>query len=89
MSEISSQIPKEVKIDVRYYAYSQTPNGGRIELRGDTDSFESSATIADSIKKVEKLTEVKRRDESWKPGSNKKILDFNITANLTGENDGS
>ena len=73
LQQLSEAIPKEHKLDVIRYHFSPGANGtGRLVLKGETDTFDSSAAILDALKKMEAMDGVEEKSSGYKPGSDKK-----------------
>lgn len=81
LEEISNALPKELKVDVVLYRYSFTESGqGRLVLRGETDTYDSSTAILEALKKVSVLSSVEEKESGYKPGTDQKVVEFTIQA---------
>jgi general secretion pathway protein L len=90
LQEISAAIPKETKLDVTMYQYTDNPDGtGRVVIKGETDTFDAFAAILEAMKKVDVLTEVQEKSSGYKPGTDQKVIEFVIHANYIGTGDAS
>ncbi len=85
LEDISSQIPKDVPIDVTMYEYKSTvPGSGKLVLRAETDNFASQQKIMDALKKVKSMKDIEEKSSGAKPGSDGKIIEFTVHANYDG-----
>ncbi len=81
LKELSEVIPKENKIDVTLYQFNALPTGGgKLVLRGETDSYATVDKITESIKGAKLLKNVEAKQSGAKPGSDNKIIEFTIHA---------
>lgn len=78
LNEVSKAIPKTVPVDVTNFSVQ----GNQFTLEGETDSFSSSEKILELVKGVQQLTNVERKSQENKPGSEGKIVKFTIAANI-------
>jgi type IV pilus assembly protein PilM len=78
LEEISRAIPKETLIDVTNFSMQ----GNQLTLEGETDSFTTSEKILDLLKSVPSFSNVERKSQENKPGSEGKIVKFTVAATL-------
>lgn len=79
LNRLSESIPKEIKIDLTNF-YVQ---GNALNLEGETDSFSSSEKILGLLQQVEGLSNVERKTQENKPGTDGKVVKFTITAEVS------
>lgn len=86
LRQLSEAIPKDRKVDVTTFHFLAAPNGlGKFVLKGEVDSFDSAEKITDYVKTVTSLEAVEQKQATPKPGSDNKIIEFQITANYIGD----
>jgi type IV pilus assembly protein PilM len=82
LNEISQVIPTDLKVDVtNYFVQGKTFN-----LEGETDSFSSSEKILGFLQKSPSLTNVERKSQENKPGTDGKVVKFIVSAEIKGAN---
>jgi general secretion pathway protein L len=85
LKSLSEAIPKELKLDVTLYQYNTlAAGGGKLVLRGETDSYASVDKILDAVKTSSLLKEVESKQSSPKPGTDNKVIEFTINADYAG-----
>jgi len=85
LKSLSEVLPKELKLDVTLYQYNAIAGGGgKLVLRGETDSYATVDQILESIKKSKVLKTVEAKQSGPKPGSDNKIIEFTINADYAG-----
>ncbi len=91
LSDISAAIPKDVEIAITEYNFVLTAEGnGRIDMKGQTDSYQSVALVIDALKTIPKLQGVEERESGLVPGSKTNEVSFKVNANyILGEDDAS
>lgn len=83
LQDISTAIPKTVKIDVTQYLFyggSETP-GGKLTLKGETDGYSSVEAIKEALKKVPTITDMEEKQSGGKPGTDNKVIEFSFNMN--------
>ena len=86
LKSLSEVIPKDVKLDVTLYQYNTlATGGGKLVMRGETDSYASVDKILDSVKKSTLLKTVENKQSSPKPGTDNKVIEFTINADYAGD----
>ncbi|MCX6118995.1 MAG: pilus assembly protein PilM [Proteobacteria bacterium] len=82
LSDLSSGIPKTVKIDIVQFAFTQLPStsNGKLVIKGETDGYSSVESIKESIKKIKTITDLEEKQSGGKPGSDNKIIEFTFNA---------
>jgi hypothetical protein len=81
LKELSEVIPKETKLDVTLYQFNALPTGGgKLVLRGETDSYATVDKIVESVKNAKLLKGAEAKQSGAKPGSDNKIIEFTIHA---------
>jgi type IV pilus assembly protein PilM len=78
LEDISKIISKEVLIDVTQYSLQ----GSQVILEGETDSFTTSEKILSLLKTLPIFSDVERKSQENKPGSEGKIVKFTVLATL-------
>jgi type IV pilus assembly protein PilM len=86
LAELSSVVDKSVKMDFTQYDYINAGTGGKLMLRGETDSYESVAKIVEKVKGMSLLSDTKEQSQR-KPGSGETI-EFTINATYQNGSDG-
>jgi len=82
LQDISTAIPKTVKVDVTLYNFTASPaGGGKVVIKGETDGYASVAGIVEALKKVSSLSEVEEKQSGGKPGTDNKVIEFTINSN--------
>lgn len=79
LNSLSESIPKEIKVDLTNF-YVQ---GNALNLEGETDSFSSSEKILGLLQQIEGLSNVERKTQENKPGTDGKVVKFTITAEVS------
>jgi type IV pilus assembly protein PilM len=78
---ISEKIPKDVPIDVTQFEFkSQSPTGGKLILKAETDNFTTQSAIMDALKAIPILKNVEEKGSGTKPGSDGKKIEFTVQA---------
>jgi type IV pilus assembly protein PilM len=77
MKEISTQIPKETKVDVTLFQYTEKKR--ELIIKGETDSHATASSVLEAIKKVNVLKNVEEKNSGAKPGSDN-IIEFTVQA---------
>lgn len=86
LRDLSESIPKERKVDVTTFQFQSAPNGaGKVMIKGDVDSFDAVEKVTDAIKTVSSLENVEQNQATPKPGSDNKVIEFQIKANYIGD----
>lgn len=82
---LSETIPKDVKVDVTLYQYNTVlAGGGKLVLKGETDSYATAESVLEAMKKSEVLKNVESKQSGPKPGSDNKIIEFTIHSDYAG-----
>lgn len=82
LKEISTAMPKSVKVDVTSYNFKSTsPGRGKVVIKAETDNFSSQASILEALGKVSVLSNIEEKQSGRKPGSDGKIIEFTVHAN--------
>jgi general secretion pathway protein L len=85
LKSLSEVVPKELKLEVTLYQYNAiATGGGKLVLRGETDSYAMVDQILVAIKKSKMLKTVESKQSGPKPGSDGKIIEFTINADYAG-----
>jgi type IV pilus assembly protein PilM len=79
LNRLSETVPKEIQIDLTNF-YVQ---GNSLNLEGETDSFSSSEKILGLLQQVDGLSNVERKTQENKPGTDGKVVKFTITAEVS------
>ncbi|MBM4252234.1 MAG: hypothetical protein FJ146_09705 [Deltaproteobacteria bacterium] len=88
LKSLSEAIPKELKLDVTLYQFNTlAAGGGKLVLRGETDSYASVDKILDAVKTAKMLKDVESKQSSPKPGTDNKVIEFTINADYAGNVD--
>jgi hypothetical protein len=87
---ISDSVPKELKMEITLYQYNASASGGgKLILRGETDSYASAESVLESLKKVSALRNVESKQSGPKPGTDNKIIEFTVHADYAGSDSAS
>lgn len=87
---ISDAVPKELKMEITLYQYNASASGGgKLILRGETDSYASAESVLESLKKVPVLRNVESKQSGPKPGTDNKIIEFTVHADYAGSDSAS
>ena len=80
LQELSSGIPKTVKIDVTQFAYTVQPNTsvGKVVIKGETDGYSSVEAIKEALKKIPTISELEEKQSGGKPGTDNKVIEFTL-----------
>ena len=78
LEEVSKSIAKDVLIDVTNFSMQ----GNQVILEGETDSFTTSEKILSLLKGVTLFSNVERKSQENKPGSDGKVVKFTVLATL-------
>ncbi len=82
LKEVSTQLPKSIKIDVTLFEFKTTfPGEGTLILKAETDNFSSQSAIIEALGKVAILKDIEEKQSGTKPGSDGKIIEFTVHAN--------
>jgi type IV pilus assembly protein PilM len=82
---ISDAVPKDLKMEITLYQYnSSNSGGGKLVLKGETDSYASAEGVLESLKKVSALRNVESKQSGPKPGTDNKVIEFTIHADYAG-----
>ena len=73
LHQVSTAIPKDIKIEVTQFQYTEAEGGGKILLKADTNSYESIAKIVAGLKEAQGISDVEEKGSSKKPGSDDTI----------------
>ncbi len=85
MRDLSTGIPKDLKVDVTRYDFRVTaPYEASFELRAETDSYDNQGKLVDAIKQVSSLKDLRELSSGAKPGTNNSVIEFSIRANYDG-----
>src|SRR5262249_24290587 len=85
LKSLSDVVPKDVKVDVTLYQYNTLASGGgKMVLRGETDSYASVDQILDAVKKSPVLKGVETKQSGPKPGTDTKVIEFTTNADYAG-----
>jgi len=85
LKSLSEVLPKELKLEVTLYQYNViATGGGKLVLRGETDSYALVDKILEAIKTSKVLKSVESKQSGPKPGSDGKIIEFTINADYAG-----
>ncbi|MEZ4741106.1 MAG: pilus assembly protein PilM [Bdellovibrionota bacterium] len=85
LNAISNAIPKELKLDVTRYEFLFNPDGtGRVIIKGETDTYDTSGAILEEIKKIDIFDQVQEKSSGYKPGTDQKVIEFVIHADFIG-----
>lgn len=81
LKEISTKLPKDVKIDVTLFEFKSTfPGEGNLVLKAETDNFSSQSAIVEALNQVGVLKNIEEKQSGAKPGSDGKIIEFTVHA---------
>lgn len=78
LNDLSQAIPADVKIDVTNF-YIQ---GKNLNLEGETDSFANSEKLLGILRSATFLTNVERKSQENKPGTDGKVVKFVFAAEI-------
>jgi hypothetical protein len=80
LQDISSAIPKTVKIDVTQFLFTGLPGqpGGRLLLKAETEGYSSVEVVKEALKKVPTISELEEKQSGGKPGTENKIIEFSL-----------
>ena len=80
LQDISSAIPKTVKIDVTFYKFTGISGqpGGRLQLKAETDGYSSVEAIKEALKKAQGISDLEEKSSGGKPGTDNKIISFEL-----------
>ena len=87
LKSLSEAIPKEpeVKVDVTLYQYNAIiTGGGKIVLKGETESYAMVDKIVEAIKKSPIVKNAEAKQSGPKPGTDNKVIEFTINADYPG-----
>lgn len=74
LQEMSTAVPKEVKIDVVDFDYSTKPDGsGLLKLRVEADSFETVDKLKEKLGTIKVFSGLTQKSSDTKPGTDIKI----------------
>jgi general secretion pathway protein L len=85
LRDISSAIAKDVKVDVTQFQFIKSPQGGKLILKGETDSYPSVEKIVDALRNAPSLRDAKEKSSGPAPGTDNKVIQFVVEAALAGE----
>jgi len=84
LKQISEHLPKDLKVDITMFDFKLTgPGEGKLQLRGETDSYDTQASIVEALKKVPSLKDVEEKGAAAKPGTNNSVIDFTVNATFS------
>jgi hypothetical protein len=76
---LSEGIPKELKVEITLFQYNAIPGGGgKLVLRGETDSYATADGILEAMKKLKILKNIEQKQSGPKPGTDNKVIEFTI-----------
>ncbi len=78
MSQVSRAIPKELYFEVSEFRVQD----GQFYIEAETNSPENITKIIDKLSKMKELSQVVKKSQSSKIGSDKKIIHFSISASV-------
>jgi hypothetical protein len=80
LQDISSAIPKTVKIDVTQFLFTGLPGqpGGRLLLKAETEGYSSVEVVKEALKKVPTISELEEKQSGGKPGTENKVIEFSL-----------
>lgn len=82
---LSEAIPKDTKIDITLYQYNAAVSGGgKLILKGETDSYASAEAVLEAMRKATVLKNVESKQSGPKPGTENKVIEFTIHSDYAG-----
>jgi type IV pilus assembly protein PilM len=79
LQSLSEGISKDLKVEVTLFQYNAIPGGGgKLVLKGETDSYASAESVLDAMKKIKTLKNIEQKQSGPKPGTDNKIIEFTI-----------
>lgn len=85
LKSISESVPKDLKMEITLYQFNSSASaGGKLILKGETDSYASAESVLEAMKKVPVLRNVESKQSGPKPGTDNKIIEFTIHADFAG-----
>lgn len=80
--DLSSGIPKSVKLDVTQFSYTALPtsSSGKLVIKGETDGYSSVEAIKEALKKITNLSDLEEKQSGGKPGTDNKVIEFTFNA---------
>jgi type IV pilus assembly protein PilM len=80
LQNLSNAIPKTISVDVVLFDFKKSESGGQLVLQGETEGYAKQAEFVDALKKSPHFFEVEEKRTELKPGTDGKIVTFNVTA---------
>lgn len=79
LQSLSEGISKDLKVEVTLFQYNAIPGGGgKLVLKGETDSYASAESVLEAMKKIKILKNVEQKQSGPKPGTDNKVIEFTI-----------
>ncbi len=78
INQISEVIPNNIYFEVALFKYQEKI----LYLEADSDSSDSVGKIVDKLKSIKTLTDVVKKSETPKAGSDGKLIHFVVTAHI-------